>query len=65
MLMYLRHAVEAHPALSQRETFTEQGLDGALYQGAVLRVRPKAMTVAVIIAGLLPILWGPGQDQKS
>jgi Cu(I)/Ag(I) efflux system membrane protein CusA/SilA len=24
MLMYLRHAVEAHPALSQRETFTEQ-----------------------------------------
>ncbi len=28
--------------------------------GAVLRVRPKAMTVAVVIAGLLPILWGTG-----
>ena len=29
-------------------------------EGAVLRVRPKVMTVAVIIAGLLPILWGGG-----
>jgi Cu(I)/Ag(I) efflux system membrane protein CusA/SilA len=28
--------------------------------GAVLRVRPKAMTVAVIIAGLLPIMWSEG-----
>ncbi|STV31815.1 cobalt-zinc-cadmium resistance protein CzcA [Klebsiella pneumoniae] len=34
-------------------------------QGAVLRVRPKAMTVAVIIAGLLPILWGTGAVRKS
>jgi Cu(I)/Ag(I) efflux system membrane protein CusA/SilA len=58
MLMYLRHAIEAHPELSRKETFTPEGLDEALYHGAVLRVRPKAMTVAVIIAGLLPILWG-------
>ena len=64
MLMYLRHAVEAHPALSRQETFTEQGLDEALYHGAVLRVRPKAMTVAVIIAGLLPILWGTGAGSE-
>ncbi|MFA1017423.1 Cu(+)/Ag(+) efflux RND transporter permease subunit SilA [Enterobacter sp. SAT-E-asb] len=64
MLMYLRHAVEAQPALSHRETFTEQGLDDALYHGAVLRVRPKAMTVAVIIAGLLPILWGTGAGSE-
>ena len=61
MLMYLRHAVEAS-ALSQRETFTEQGLDGALYQVPCCAA-PKAMTVAVIIAGLLPILWGPGPAQ--
>ncbi|WP_221934305.1 hypothetical protein, partial [Klebsiella pneumoniae] len=40
----------------RKETFTPEGLDEALYHGAVLRVRPKAMTVAVIIAGLLPIL---------
>ncbi|HAS1940186.1 TPA: CusA/CzcA family heavy metal efflux RND transporter [Enterobacter asburiae] len=64
MLMYLRHAVEAQPALSHRDTFTEQGLDNALYHGAVLRVRPKAMTVAVIIAGLLPILWGTGAGSE-
>lgn len=64
MLMYLRHAIEAHPELSSKETFTAEGLDEALYHGAVLRVRPKAMTVAVIIAGLLPILWGTGAGSE-
>ena len=58
MLMYLRHAIEAEPSLNNPQTFSEQKLDEALYHGAVLRVRPKAMTVAVIIAGLLPILVG-------
>lgn len=64
MLMYLRHAIEAEPKLSKPETFTPAGLDEALYHGAVLRVRPKAMTVAVIIAGLLPILWGTGAGSE-
>ncbi|MDF7662257.1 CusA/CzcA family heavy metal efflux RND transporter [Erwiniaceae bacterium L1_54_6] len=64
MLMYLRHAIENEPALSRPETFTPQKLDEALYHGAVLRVRPKAMTVAVIIAGLLPILWGSGAGSE-
>ncbi|PHI30606.1 CusA/CzcA family heavy metal efflux RND transporter [Budvicia aquatica] len=64
MLMYLRHAIEEHPELSKPETFSEQKLDDALYHGAVLRVRPKAMTVAVIIAGLLPILWGTGAGSE-
>ncbi|MBV8042803.1 CusA/CzcA family heavy metal efflux RND transporter [Pluralibacter sp.] len=64
MLMYLRHAIEAKPGLSHPATFSQQGLDDALYQGAVLRVRPKAMTVAVIIAGLLPILWGTGTGSE-
>jgi Cu(I)/Ag(I) efflux system membrane protein CusA/SilA len=36
------------------------GLRDAIYHGAVKRVRPKAMTAAVIIAGLLPILWSQG-----
>jgi len=31
-----------------------------LMEGAVLRLRPKAMTVAVILAGLLPIMWSTG-----
>jgi copper/silver efflux system protein len=30
----------------------------------VLRVRPKAMTVAVIIAGLLPLFWGSGTGSE-
>ncbi|EAM8764834.1 CusA/CzcA family heavy metal efflux RND transporter [Salmonella enterica] len=64
MLMYLRHAIEAKPKLLNQETFTTEGLDDALYHGAVLRVRPKAMTVAVIIAGLLPILWGTGAGSE-
>ncbi len=64
MLMYLRHAIEAHRNLSRKETFTPEGLDEALHHGAVLRVRPKAMTVAVIIAGLLPILWGTGAGSE-
>lgn len=64
MLMYLRHAIEQDPRLLAAETFTLQGLDNALYQGAVMRVRPKAMTVAVIVAGLLPILWGTGTGSE-
>ncbi|HCM61685.1 MAG TPA: CusA/CzcA family heavy metal efflux RND transporter [Morganella sp. (in: Bacteria)] len=64
MLMYLRHAIEADPKLTNPATFTREGLDDALYHGAVLRVRPKAMTVAVIIAGLLPILWGTGSGSE-
>jgi Cu(I)/Ag(I) efflux system membrane protein CusA/SilA len=35
-------------------------LHDAIYQGAVKRVRPKAMTACVIIAGLAPILWSHG-----
>lgn len=64
MLMYLRHAIEEKAKLLNRETLTDDELDDALYHGAVLRVRPKAMTVAVIIAGLLPILWGTGAGSE-
>ena len=39
---------------------TARDLLDAIREGAVLRVRPKAMTVAVILAGLLPIMWGGG-----
>ncbi|HHC74348.1 MAG TPA: efflux RND transporter permease subunit, partial [Thiothrix sp.] len=37
-----------------------KALKQAIFEGAVMRVRPKAMTVAVIIAGLLPIMYGDG-----
>jgi len=54
MLIYLRQAIAEHSPRSVA------ALDDALRDGAVLRVRPKAMTVAVILAGLLPILLGSG-----
>ena len=61
MLIYLKHAWQAR--LDQGKDKDEDLLD-AIREGAVLRVRPKAMTVAVIIAGLLPILWGSGAGSE-
>jgi copper/silver efflux system protein len=61
MLLYLKHAWEARVA--RGETSTDDLLD-AIREGAVLRVRPKAMTVAVILAGLFPIMWGEGTGSE-
>ncbi len=58
MLIYLRNAWEAR--LAAGVPATEATLRQAIEEGAVLRVRPKAMTVAVIMAGLLPIMLGHG-----
>jgi copper/silver efflux system protein len=51
MLVYLRQAIERHGAAR---------LMDAIDEGAVQRVRPKAMTVAVILGGLAPIMWSEG-----
>ena len=59
MLIYLRDALEARGEQPSREDIAE-----AVREGALLRVRPKAMTVAVIIAGLLPILVGSGAGSE-
>ena len=61
MLLYLKTAWNER--LAQGKTSTEDLLD-AIREGAVLRVRPKAMTVAVILAGLLPIMWGTGTGSE-
>lgn len=62
MLVYLRQAMQAHNPnnlpISARE------MDEVIREGATLRVRPKAMTVAVILAGLLPILWSGGTGSE-
>jgi Cu(I)/Ag(I) efflux system membrane protein CusA/SilA len=58
MLLYLNHAVAARHQAQQLNS--AQDLSQAIIEGAALRVRPVAMTVAVIIAGLLPIMWGSG-----
>jgi Cu(I)/Ag(I) efflux system membrane protein CusA/SilA len=42
----------------------EHTLLAAIREGAVLRVRPKAMTVAVVMAGLLPIMWSGGTGSE-
>jgi Cu(I)/Ag(I) efflux system membrane protein CusA/SilA len=62
MLLYLKQAIGAR--LEEGLTLTPDVLDDALREGAVLRVRPKAMTVAVIVAGLLPIFWGSGTGSE-
>ena len=61
MLLYLKQAWEERLA---RGDDTPPALLEAIREGAVLRVRPKAMTVAVILAGLLPILWGGGTGSE-
>ena len=61
MLLYLKHAWEARQNNGQG---TEADLLEAIRDGAVLRVRPKAMTVAVIIAGLVPIMLGTGTGSE-
>ena len=61
MLLYLKQAWDERLA---RGDNTPPALLAAIREGAVLRVRPKAMTVAVILAGLLPILWGGGTGSE-
>jgi Cu(I)/Ag(I) efflux system membrane protein CusA/SilA len=61
MMLYLKHAWEARLAKGQP---AEADLLDAIREGAVLRVRPKAMTVAVIIAGLVPVMIGSGTGSE-
>lgn len=63
MLVYLDDAIARYQKAGQLNTLED--LHRALIDGAVLRVRPKAMTVAVILAGLLPILWGTGTGSEA
>ena len=62
MLIYLKHALEERCPDGRRPTLPE--LLDAIREGAVLRVRPKAMTVAVILAGLVPIVWSSGTGSE-
>ncbi|MEE9303274.1 MAG: efflux RND transporter permease subunit [Thiotrichaceae bacterium] len=58
MLIYLNNAADEHKQQGKLESVSD--LKVAIMEGAVMRVRPKAMTVAVIIAGLVPIMLGSG-----
>jgi Cu(I)/Ag(I) efflux system membrane protein CusA/SilA len=58
MLIYLDQAYDEHLASGSMRSMAD--LITAVKQGAVQRVRPKIMTVAAILFGLLPILWSTG-----
>jgi Cu(I)/Ag(I) efflux system membrane protein CusA/SilA len=61
MLLYLKQAWDARLAKGKNSA---TDLFDAIREGAVLRVRPKAMTVSVIIAGLIPIMIGTGTGSE-
>jgi copper/silver efflux system protein len=62
MLIYLDNALTQLQAkrAAERQPFLREDLHAAIMDGAVERVRPKMMTVAAIMAGLLPIMWSHG-----
>lgn len=62
MQIYLKNAYARR--LAAGETDNDETLLAAIREGAVLRVRPKAMTVAVVMGGLLPILMGSGTGSE-
>jgi Cu(I)/Ag(I) efflux system membrane protein CusA/SilA len=66
MLVYLNQAIREHMATADAESraLTIEDVREAVIDGAVLRVRPIMMTVAAIIAGLLPIMLGGGTGSE-
>jgi Cu(I)/Ag(I) efflux system membrane protein CusA/SilA len=58
MVIYLHEALDRR--LRQGGTITEDDVRQATIEGSVLRLRPKLMTVSVVMAGLVPILWSTG-----
>jgi len=66
MLVYLNQAIRQHMATAQAESrvLKIEDVQQAVIDGALLRVRPIMMTVAAIIAGLLPIMLGGGTGSE-
>ena len=62
MLVYLHEALKRHAPDDGR--LSHEVALAAITEGAVLRLRPKTMTVAVILAGLLPALLGGGTGSE-
>jgi len=66
MLVYLNHALQRRHARAEQagQTLTREDIRSAVIEGALLRVRPIIMTVAAVIAGLLPIMLGSGTGSE-
>ncbi|ARD20554.1 MULTISPECIES: efflux RND transporter permease subunit [Shewanella] len=62
MQVYLNNSIKDRKSQGQYQQRSD--LTEALIHGAVMRIRPKAMTVATIFFGLLPIMWGSGTGNE-
>src|SRR5262245_37954412 len=57
MVIYLQEALDRKIAEHGAAELTQRNLYDAVVEGALLRLRPKVMTVSTVVAGLLPIMW--------
>ena len=66
MLLYLKQALNAERARAKAEgrALTEEDIAEAVRKGALMRLRPIMMTVATIVVGLLPIMFGSGTGSE-
>lgn len=66
MLLYLNLAWEKRVKTAQKEgrALVRDDIEEAVFEGALLRLRPKLMTVATIFAGLIPIMYGTGTGSE-
>ena len=66
MLLYLNLAWEKRKkeAATERREMTLRDVEEVVFEGALLRVRPKVMTVATIFAALIPIMYGTGTGSE-
>ena len=66
MLLYLNQAWQRYQDLAAAagRPATEDDVRASIVEGALLRLRPKLMTVLTIMVGLLPIMWGSGTGSE-
>jgi Cu(I)/Ag(I) efflux system membrane protein CusA/SilA len=66
MLVYLKQALRSQQLAAEQSgrAMQRKDLESAVHDGALMRVRPIMMTVAAIIAGLLPIMLGGGTGSE-
>jgi Cu(I)/Ag(I) efflux system membrane protein CusA/SilA len=62
MVIYLKQALQDR--IDRGMAVTPEVVDDAIREGAVLRVRPKAMTVFMLLAGLVPVVFGAGTGSE-
>jgi Cu(I)/Ag(I) efflux system membrane protein CusA/SilA len=66
MLLYLNQAWQRRmrTAAAEGRALAEEDVQESIVEGALLRLRPKLMTVLTIMVGLLPIMWGSGTGSE-